>query len=237
MATTRIAAVSLDAGNTLLHCDPPPAAIYAEHLSRLGPEVTADSIRPVFREAWAEMQQQTPPGRDRYGSVDGGERAWWGQFVRLVLRRLDHPAPWRPLLDELYAAFSRPEIWTTYPDTLPALAALRRAGTSLAVVSNWDRRLPTILDRLRLTPYFDTITVSGLEGVEKPSAEIFRRTVARLGVAAGEVLHVGDSLRDDYLGAAAAGLLSRLLDRQNLFTGDSYWRVESLEELPDIVRG
>jgi putative hydrolase of the HAD superfamily len=232
---SRIAAVSLDAGNTLLYCDPPPPAIYAEHLSRYGPAVSAEAVAPAFRGAWTEMQQATASGDDRYGSDVGDEKEWWGRFIRVVLRQLDHPAPWRPLLEDLYLAFSRPEIWNVFPDTVPTLEALRRAGIPLAVTSNWDRRLSAILDDLRLTPYFAAITISSLEGVEKPSLEIFRRTASRLGVTAGEILHVGDSPRDDYEGAAAAGLEPRLLDRHGVFAGDSYRRIESLAELPGIV--
>ena len=36
MAREAITAVCLDAGNTLLYCDPPPPVIYADHLSRHG---------------------------------------------------------------------------------------------------------------------------------------------------------------------------------------------------------
>jgi putative hydrolase of the HAD superfamily len=54
-------------------------------------------------------------------------------------------------------------------------------------------------------------------------------------VAPDEILHVGDSPRDDYEGAAAAGLVPRLLDRHGAFAGDSYRRIESLAELPGMV--
>lgn len=235
MAALSISAVTFDAGNTLLYSEPSPAAVYAEHLSRYGPAVTADAVGPAFRQAWADLQRRSEPGQDRYGSVAGGERAWWGAFVRHVLDHLGHPAPWEPLLDELYDAFSEPHIWRTYHDTVPTLEALLQRGTPMAVISNWDRRLPQILDGLGLTPYFATVTVSSLEGLEKPSPEIFLRTLDRIGVAPEHVLHVGDSPRDDYEGAVAAGLNPRLLDRAGLFAGDSFWRIESLSEVPELL--
>jgi putative hydrolase of the HAD superfamily len=235
MAEPPIDAVTLDAGNTLLYCSPSPAAIYAEHLSRYGPAVTADVVGPVFRDAWAEMQNHSRSGTDRYTSTDGGEKAWWGRFVRRVLAGLDHPAPWRPLLDDLYDAFSKPEIWKTFPDTVPALKQLRGRGVRLAVISNWDRRLPTILDDLELTSFFDTITVSSLEGVEKPAPEIFCRTLDRLGVAPECAIHVGDSPHDDYEGADGVGIHPLLLDRNGLFAGDGYRRVSSLIEAVDMM--
>lgn len=230
-----IRAVTLDAGNTLLYCDPPPPVIYAHHLSRHGRVVGPDEVEPAFRDAWRQMQQATPPGRDRYGCYPGGERAWWGAFVREVVRRLDHPAPWRPLLEDLWTAFSAPEVWHLYDDTYRTLERLRARRLKLAVISNWDRRLPEILDRLSIAPFFDTLAVSSLEGVEKPAPDIFRRTVDRLGVASAHTLHIGDSPRDDYLGARGAGVTSVLLDRRHLFADKGYRRIERLDALFEVL--
>ena len=231
-----ITAVSFDAGNTPLHADPPPAELYARVLSELGRTVGAEEVRPAFVEVWNELQLETPPGEDRYGSHPGGERAWWGRFVRLVLERLGHPAPWEEALDRLYAAFARPELWSVYPEVPGVLGALRERGLALAVTSNWDSRLPAILDGLGLTPFFDAVTVSALEGAEKPGREIFLRTAARLGRPPGEILHVGDSPRDDYRGAEAAGLMPLLVDRFGLFSDNGYRSVPDLAPLPSLVR-
>ena len=88
METNGYTAVTFDIGGTLLFSDPSPAEIYATHLSRLGRKVDAEDAGPVFRDAWAEMQSRISAGEDRYNSVPGGEREWWGQFVRLILDRL-----------------------------------------------------------------------------------------------------------------------------------------------------
>ncbi len=230
-----IAAVSFDAGNTLLYCDPSPSEIYATHLSRHGRRVSAAEVGPVFKSAWAEMQRRTATGRNRYTSMAGGERAWWGGFVREVLRQLDHDAPWQELLDDLYRAFSDSRVWKVFDDTPATLDALEAAGVRRALVSNWDRRLPEILESLCLSARFEVVTVSALEGVEKPSPDIFNRTVERLGLLAETVLHVGDSPLEDYTGATEAGLAAALLDRRGLFEHTGYRRVASLEEIIDLV--
>lgn len=235
MPRESVSAICLDAGGTLLYCDPSPPEIYAEHLSRFGRPVSADEVAAAFQSAWVEMQHRTAPGVDRYGSVGGGERAWWGAFVRSVIERLSHDAAWQPLLHELYEAFSRPDIWRTFRDTKPALTALRRLGVPLAVVSNWDRRLLRILDDLELTPSFDTVTVSSLEGVEKPDPEIFRRTLRRLGAQAATTIHVGDSPEEDYRGALDAGMTPVLIDRSGCYEGEEYRSISSLEQLLDLV--
>jgi putative hydrolase of the HAD superfamily len=235
MRTKHFSAVTFDAGGTMIYCDPSPGEIYADHLSRLGRPVRAEEVGPVFREAWADMQRRTVPGQDRYSSIAGGELAWWGAFVREVLRRLDHDAPWEPLLDDLYAAFCEASVWKIYPETASTLEALANRGIRLAVISNWDRRLPEILRTLDIFEKFETITVSSIEGVEKPSPQIFHRTLERLEIAAADTLHVGDSPLEDYTGAETAGLGAALVDRHHLFGDDGYRRISSLSEVLAIA--
>jgi putative hydrolase of the HAD superfamily len=235
MTTTRLSAITFDAGGTMIYCDPSPGEIYAHHLSRLGRPVQAEEVGPVFRDAWTAMQRQSVPGQDRYNSVAGGELAWWGAFVREVLRRLDHDAPWEPLLDDLYAAFCEASVWKAYPETMSTLEALTDRGIRLAVISNWDRRLPDILRSLKIFEIFETVTVSSIEGVEKPSSEIFHRTLDRMGISVGETLHVGDSPLEDYTGAETAGLGAALIDRHELFVDEPYRRISSLEEILEMV--
>jgi putative hydrolase of the HAD superfamily len=228
-----VVAVAFDAGGTLIYCDPSPAEIYATHLSRLGRPVEAEDVGPVFRQAWAEMQRRTTPGQDRYNSVPGGERAWWGEFVTDVLARLDHDAPADELLDDLFKAFSDEDVWKVFPETATTLSDLSARGIALAVISNWDRRLPDILRAMGLIDAFDVVTVSAIEGVEKPASEIFERTLDRLGVAPARAIHVGDSPLEDYRGAKDAGLKALLIDRHELFAGDGYQCIASLAEILD----
>ncbi len=227
--------VTFDVGGTLLRSEPTPAEIYATHLSRLGRKVDVEDAGPVFRDAWAEMQSRISPGEDRYNSVPGGERAWWGEFVRLVLDRLNHDAPWEALLDNLYAAFSEDAVWKVFPATRNTLKVLTERGVRLAVISNWDRRLPDILQKLELIDIFETVTVSAIEGVEKPAPEIFERTLDRLGVTPDQALHIGDSPQEDYTGAQHAGLEALLIDRHNLFVEESYQRITSLQQILELT--
>jgi len=235
MATHGYTAVTFDIGGTLLFSDPSPAEIYATHLSRHGRTIRPEEAGPVFAAAWAEMQGRTAPGRDRYSSVPGGERAWWGAFVREVLTRLDHEAPWETLLDDLYRAFSEDSVWRTFPNTHSTLDGLAERGIKLAVISNWDRRLPNILDALDLTDRFEVITVSSIVGVEKPAAAIFEQTLQRLGAASDRTLHVGDSPLEDYAGAENAGLGAVLVDRRDLFDGQHYRRIAGLAEVLELI--
>jgi putative hydrolase of the HAD superfamily len=235
MAARPITTVTFDAGNTLLYCDPSPAEIYAEALTRHGRAVEVGDVAPVFAAAWADFQQRTPPGVDRYGAEPGGEIAWWGAFLRQVLARLDHDADWQPLLEDLYTAFLRPEVWRVFPETRRTLDLIADRGLHRAVISNWDRRLPELLANLGLAESFELITVSAIEGVEKPAAEIFRRTLDRLGARPDETLHVGDSPLEDFEGSKAAGMIPVLIDRSGVFATDGYRRISSLDEVLTLL--
>ena len=74
------------------------------------------------------------------------------------------------------------------------------------MVSNWDERLPPLLDDLGLGRRFDAVVYSAAVGVEKPDPRIFLHALERLGVEPEDAVHVGDSAREDVEGALAAGM-------------------------------
>jgi putative hydrolase of the HAD superfamily len=227
-------AVLFDVGGTLIECHPAPPEIYARALSRKGPRVTAGEVAPVYRQVWSELTQVHPLGSDRYNVLKGGEWEWWGEFLRRVLARLQHPAPWEPLLTELFEVFSEPSMWRTFPEVPEVLGSVRGRGLKLAIVSNWDSRLPALLERLGLFVYFDAVLVSAVEGLEKPAPEIFRRAAKRLNVTAESCLHVGDSPLDDYRGSESAGMLPVLVDRHGIF-GNGYRCVADLRGVNEFI--
>ncbi|HVN31807.1 MAG TPA: HAD-IA family hydrolase [Thermoanaerobaculaceae bacterium] len=227
-------AVLLDVGGTLIEARPAVPDVYARTLSRWGRPVEAWQVAPVFQEVWTELTQLHPLGLDRYHHLKGGEWEWWGEFLRRVLARLGHPAPWEPVLKELFTAFAEPSLWRVFPEVQGVLGKLRSSGLRLAVVSNWDSRLPRLLEGLGLSGFFNEVLVSSVEGVEKPGAEIFRRAASRLGVAVEACLHAGDSPLDDYRGAESAGMRAVLVDRAGIFN-NGYLKVADLRELYDLV--
>ena len=92
-----------------------------------------------------------------------------------------------------------------YPDVVPALDELE-SWVSRSRSSRTGTRLAGLLESHGLAPRFSTVLISAVEKSGKPHAEIFRRAAERLGVEPGEVMHVGDSLEEDYVAARDAGL-------------------------------
>src|SRR5262249_24247513 len=107
---------------------------------------------------------------------------------------------------ELFHRFGQPEAWEVYPEVREVLAALKASVLRLGVISNWDHRLPDLLDGLGLAPLLDAVVYSSQVGVEKPDRRIFKEAVRRLGVAPSATLHVGYGRVEDVEGAMAADL-------------------------------
>jgi putative hydrolase of the HAD superfamily len=160
-----------------------------------------------------------------------GEPEFWRRFLSGVRRRLDGGAVSEDAFERLATHFRDPASWAVYDDVVATLDRLAGEGLPLAIVSNWDSQLPRLLADLALAPRFAAVLVSAIEETGKPDPEIFRRACARLGVSPSEALHVGDSPREDYEAARAAGLHALLLDRTGRHGGVPD-RIASLAELP-----
>src|SRR5712692_673405 len=219
-----VRAVFFDAGATLLHPVPPVEEVYAREFSRDGARFSPEELSRALTRAWEEVHAES--SGDRYGGVRG-EPDFWLSFLTRVRGHLDGGAVSGEAFARLASHFRDPSSWAVYPDVAGTLDALERRGLLLAVVSNWDSQLPALLEGLGLSRRFRTVSVSAIEKTGKPEPEIFLRTCARLGVAPGESLHVGDSLREDYEGACGAGLHAVLLDREKRYPHLSE-RIESL---------
>jgi putative hydrolase of the HAD superfamily len=205
-----IRAVFFDAGATLLHPQPPVEEVYAREFAQDGARFSNENFARALTRAWEEVQAEA--AADRYGGVNG-EQKFWFRFLNRVRRVLDGGAVSPEAFARLATHFRDPGSWEVYEDVLPALDGLGQRGLPLAIVSNWDSYLPTLLEALGLHGRFRTISVSAIEEVGKPDPEIFLRTCRRMDVEPAHVLHVGDSLAEDYQAARAAGLSALLLDR------------------------
>ncbi len=183
----RYRAVSFDAAGTLVRVRWDPSQIAVEAAQAAG--------LPISDRAAAQKTYESIL-RDR-----------WHVFVRLNLQRsqevcdrfwLDMSHDWLAAIgadvaraQELYdiaqaQVFGQDTgVFSLYPDTLPALEALKSAGIPMIVVSNWDVSLHRVLRLLGLTGHFRTVVASLEEGVEKPDPKLFDIAVSRLDIDRG----------------------------------------------------
>jgi putative hydrolase of the HAD superfamily len=107
--------------------------------------------------------------------------------------------------------------------SVDGLHALAAAGLKLGIVSNADGTIEEQLRRGQICQIGEGLGVpvlaiidSGVVGVEKPAADIFRHALEPLDVAPQNAFYVGDTVRYDVRGARNAGLHPIHFDPYNL---------------------
>lgn len=209
-----VEAITFDATGTLMHC-PSLASLYSDALQRHGVDVSPAQVGRWFPVAWKESDCRVNLGGDRFADHPRGEKGFWQDLVTRLCRLAGREPPNPFAAAELYQVFARGSSWRLFDEVESVLDTLQTEGFRLAVISNWDRRLHTLLGDLGLSERFETIVVSSEVGHAKPDPRIFRKAVERFDLEPVQVLHVGDHRIQDYEGAAAAGLQSFLIDRSN----------------------
>ncbi|XVE67568.1 hypothetical protein DITRI_Ditri08aG0170900 [Diplodiscus trichospermus] len=138
----------------------------------------------------------------------------------------------------IYASFGSSAPYTVFPDSQPFLGWAREKGLKVGIVSNAEYRYQeVILPALGLNQgsEWDFGVFSGLEGVEKPDPRIYKIALERAGnFAPEETLHIGDSMRKDYVPAKSVGMNALLLDRFKTPDAEE-WRKSGAIVLPDLV--
>ena len=205
----------LDAMGTLIGLRSSVGRTYATLAAEHGIAVRAEAIDRAFPAVLRQAPPLAFPGLDG-ADLLAAERRWWGERIDAVLAAAAglagaSGAP-EALHHALFDRFADPSLWHVYPDVPPVLLRWKEAGLRLAVVSNFDRRLPALLDGLGLAGLFEQVVVSSSAGAAKPSPLPFRIALEALGLGADQVWHVGDS-PEDRTGARAAGVRCLLVRR------------------------
>lgn len=133
-----------------------------------------------------------------------------GALRRLTLQRaLAETGEDAALADSAYEVFlaARNQV-ECYPDSVQALARLA-ARVPVAGLTNGNADVR----RIGLDRHFRFVLAAREHGAAKPEASIFLAACERLGCAPADVLHVGDHVDMDVLGAARAGLRSCWINR------------------------
>jgi HAD superfamily hydrolase (TIGR01509 family) len=134
-------------------------------------------------------------------------RGWW-----------EHVDFLRGIEEAAYRELTAPDAWVPYPDTEPALRALRDRGLRIGIVSDFAWDLRTHLAHHGLEDLVDVCVISCEVGREKPDPQLFLKACADLGADPRATLMVGDNpVRDG--GATACGLRTYIFPAEQR-TGD-----------------
>ena len=223
-------AVFFDVGGTLLRVHPSVGDVYATHARDYGFAGKADDLNREFQQEWSKMGGMESLGQQKGLEV---ERKFWKELVRRVFAMHGGLNDFDRYFDHIYDVFRSKESWRVFEDVTESglLDQLKNNGTVLGVVSNWDSRLPEILNNTGLASYFDFILASTVVGSAKPHAGIFQEALQRAGVTPSEACHIGDEPTADIEGARNVGIHSILVDRKNRHNGGVATKVSSFHEL------
>jgi len=208
--------VLFDAAGTLIQLREPVGDSYARIAREHGVSIAPARLESAFRSAFAAAPAMLFPAAPR-DAVPQLEKAWWSQVVADTFRAADPSArfcDFDAFFEDLFCAMSRPRCWRAVPGAKRLLSKLRALGWKLAIVSNFDRRLPGILRGLGLADRFDAVILCSDVGAAKPEAAIFHRALERLCIPASRAVFVGDDDELDIAAARAAGL--RAIDVKSL---------------------
>jgi putative hydrolase of the HAD superfamily len=199
----------LDAMGTLIGLRTSVGQTYAALAARHGLAVEAAAIDRAFPRIYRQAPPLAFPGLTGQ-ALEEAEVGWWSTRITEVLAAAwpepHPPTPPPPELGrELFERFAQADLWHVYADVPERLESWHRRGLKLAVVSNFDSRLPGLLEALGLAPWLEAVVVSSAAGAAKPDPLPFQQALAQLNLGASEVWHIGDS-PEDGAGARAAGI-------------------------------
>lgn len=243
-----VTAILLDAGGVLVF-PAPDHVLPPLHAAGFTPDL-ATLERAHYQAMAVQDAAVVPPAR----------QTWWRDYLRTYVVSCGVPQDRR---DELVAEMTKAVRGASWAhagigaiDGLRAVAAL---GLPLGIVSNSDGSVEADLRRIGVCyasaaseaqpeaqPEAQEAGVpvgividSEVVGVAKPDPAIFAFALEALGVpSSGTVLHVGDSLRYDVVGALAAGLQPVHMDPFGFCPEPAgHPHIRRLTDLPQLVTG
>lgn len=207
-----------DVGFTLIHPYPSDLDICLQVCNRLGLSVHQDTLKSHLYKAQDFYLQQVRLNRHVWASEVSIRDLWITYYVNMLQPFVEEQE--HSLLHELAEAINREydshTSWQIYPDVLPTLEVLKASRKyTIGAISDWGASLGPILQRLRLSDYFDCLLISATNGYAKPAPALYEAALARANSVADYAIHIGDSYTLDVLGARAVGMTPVLLDRKN----------------------
>ena len=235
-----ISAIFFDLDGTLRHNEPPAVATFHRIAAELGvnsnPEQRIEAERWTYA-YWADSKELLED-LAQFGASDGNLE-FWDNYARRHLQILGTP-------DAL--AIDRASIVTrkmreTYqpidmvPSDVPStLHTLRQAGYLLGLVSNRNKPLGEIVERLGLEQYFQLTLAAGEVGWSKPDPRLLLKAASLTGMEPDSSVYVGDNYYADVVSAEGAGMLPVLVDPRGIFPEARCPVIGSIGELLEVLK-
>lgn len=198
--------VAFDAVGTLIRANPSVASVYQFIGHRYGCQMGLAEIQMRFQESFAKRQLEEQTSETK-------EYTYWKEIVSEVIGAVDEA---EACFKELYEHFARPESWELIPNSAETIETLQRWRIRVAVASNFDHRLRSVMAGHSGLSEIQTCVISSEIGWRKPSPQFYEALCQLSDCRPEEILMVGDDLQNDVIAAREAGLAACLFAPENL---------------------
>jgi putative hydrolase of the HAD superfamily len=218
--------ICFDATGTLIELNESVGDVYHRFALAHGVDLPAWRLEDAFRRI---LRRAPPRGVDGETITARRQRevVWWFERVRETFQATDSTArfdDFPAFANALFDAYRTADLWRLRPGASRMLNLLHDRGWTLAVVSNFDHRLPKILEALDISHFFDCIMIPSESGSVKPDRAAFEAVSEALQAPLESFLYLGDDEKEVLDRIAGHGL--RVFDVRE---------IEDLEAFPDLV--
>ena len=233
-----IRAVFFDWFNTLANYEPPREKLESQALRELGINAQPVDLKHGLLLADRDYFEENTISPIRQRSPEEQTRVYT-RYQKTVLTEAGIDVAEEMLLkimnrlQELYRGMT----FVLFDDVLSTMKTLGEQNLTLGLLTNLQRDIDPICEKLGVRAYLDFTVTSAEAGADKPEPPIFLLALERAGVNASETVHVGDQYKLDVVGARGVGISPILIDRDNVYPEITDCpRIHNLTELPEHLK-
>ena len=157
----------------------------------------------LLRERWEEIQ---------FEEIQKDYRAYT-EVLRASLRTWTAERGYRWNFKDAEGIESAMQSWQPFPDTIPALTRVKKAGMRLVIISNTDNHIMRrTLSQLAPLEFDAVVTAEDLR-VYKPHTTAFTRSLEAAAAPPAEILHVAFGYKYDIGPAQEVGMQTAWINR------------------------
>ncbi len=223
--TDSIKILTVDAAGTLIQPCPSVGAVYGKTARKYNIDVKDEEVEQRFYEIFGKAQKNKK-------ITMGEEKDFWREVVKQVFQPFAKGNDIDPVFEVLWDLFAEGKHWRIAHSAESTLRTLKERGYRLAVLSNNDSRLRSVLNDHGITSLFEELFISSELGVEKPDAAIFQAVEKRMQESPSSFLHLGDSYSRDFEGARNAGWSALLYGKPVIESDQILSFPELLDHMP-----
>ena len=200
----KLKGVSVDLDGTLI-CTKPVEDIITAFLNRRGVKVNIGDVKDKIRSFKLNTKKILSLSRD--------PKDYYIRLNNAILSHLGFEDV--GLAEELLNEWFEKENFRVFPDTYFFLRHVKENGLRVVILSNnlsWE--VEKVLNITSIRKYVDSISTPDITGTFKPDQEAFHSAAKAIGLTNKDVIHIGDSIDEDYEGALRAGMKALLVIRE-----------------------